>query len=213
MPPLSSVSSSQLSYEGPLISFAPSKPLHDVDSETSFLSDSNMEVKPRLDLWSGNTNIWSLPTPQQTPKKKGVHFGDNQIHEIIHISDYSAEEIQSCWYTRQERGQSVANRNACVARLDAGLNLPKDEAWEGLERTCETRQSMQHIAQAIHAVLGEQYDQRIFGMGMDPEYIALRYSAVVDSFPPKRNTTLEMPNPVGILTEQSVRYHEVAPMA
>lgn len=209
MPPLSSASSSQLqlSYEGPLLHFAPNKPLH---HEMSFLSENSiMEVKPRLDLWSDNANVWSLSAPQ--PKKKGVSFNTakNQIHEIIHVTEYTAEEIHSCWYSRAERRQMVANRNACVARLDAWLDLPQDEAFEGLERTVETRRSIQHIAQAVHAVLAEQYDQRMYGMQADAEYIALRYSAVVN----RLNNKIDMPNPVGILTASSVRYHEVAPMA
>eukprot|EP00526_Cylindrotheca_closterium_P022659 CAMPEP_0113657666 /NCGR_PEP_ID=MMETSP0017_2-20120614/31200_1 /TAXON_ID=2856 /ORGANISM="Cylindrotheca closterium" /LENGTH=183 /DNA_ID=CAMNT_0000571673 /DNA_START=218 /DNA_END=769 /DNA_ORIENTATION=- /assembly_acc=CAM_ASM_000147 len=183
-----------------------------------------MEVKPRLDLWCENSSVWSLPTfttttsatTTQSKKKKGVHFARRltKVHEIIHIIDYTPEEVQNCWFTRSERRQMVANRNACVARLDAWLDLPsEDNAMEGLERTCETRQSIAHIQQAIHAVLSEQYDQRIYGL-VDPDYIALRYKAVVDSFPKNRQEQ-DMPNPVGniLLTEQSVRYHEVAPMA
>ncbi|KAL3929817.1 MAG: hypothetical protein SGBAC_012043, partial [Bacillariaceae sp.] len=177
---------------------------------------------PRLDLWNDNSSAWSLPRQQkqkqqQPIQKKRVHFARrDQFHAIIHVTEYTADEKQQCWYTRQERHQMVANRNACVARLDAWEDLAEDEnVLSGLERTCETRQSMAQIRQAIHVVLSEQYDQRIYGM-VDAEYIALRYKAVVDSFfvsPKQEEQEQEMPNPVGILTEESVRYYEVAPMA
>ncbi|CAJ1965569.1 unnamed protein product [Cylindrotheca closterium] len=233
MPPLSSFSSSQLSYEGPSMMYCSlndnaSKPaLHlDNDDETSrFLTHSSMEVKPCVRLWSENSSVWSLPMPAaQQPKKRAVHFArTNTVHEIIHVSEYTLEELENGWYSRLERKQMIANRNACVARLDAWLDLlPQDDAMEGLEKTCETRRAMAHIHQAIHAVLSEQYDQRIYGM-IDPDYIALRYKAVVDSYPKNDQQRQQqqqeiMPNPVGMmtLTEQqhsAVRYHEVAPMA
>jgi len=150
------------------------------NSDLSFFNTA-MEVKPRLDLWSENSSVWSLSSPSpdlNKPAKKSVRFSSrrNKTQTIIHISEFTPEEKKSCWYSRSEFTAMRKARDDCTKCLDRNQPLPEDEAIEGLETSNESFFSIHRIRRAIHAVLAEQHDQRMFGM-VDPEYLALRYTA------------------------------------
>jgi hypothetical protein len=150
------------------------------DAQSSSYPNTSLELKPRLDLWSENSSVWSLPSHKK--QGKGVRFSPrkNETYEIIHISEYSQEEKKNCWFSSEEKSNMRENRKECLACLERNQDLPKEEEYEGLETSRESYFSMQRIRQAVHAVLAEQYDQKIFGL-VDPEYLALRYTSYTGS--------------------------------
>lgn len=147
---------------------------NDVQCSSSY-SRTSLEVKPRLDLWFENSSVWSLPS---SPHNKGVRFSPrrNETFEIIHVSEYSEEEKQICWYSSDEKASMRENRKTCLAFLERNQEIPENESFDGLETSRDSYFSMQRIRQAVHAVLAEQHDQRMFGM-VDPDYLALRYTS------------------------------------
>lgn len=151
------------------------------DAQSSSHANTTLELKPRLDLWSENSSVWSLPSPHKN-QGKGVRFSPrrNETYEIIHISEYSQEEKQNCWFSSEEKSDMRESRKESLACLERNQDLLKEEEYDGLETSRESYFSMQRIRRAVHAVLDEQDDQRMFGIE-DPEYLALRYTSYTGS--------------------------------
>lgn len=108
------------------------------------------------------------------------------VTRIIHINDYTAEEIRACWYNDKEFS---AIKTQCISQMMRTTELLKqknvvsiieDQHESGdargleyfIESVAETRQKTSQMA--IWAVLREQYLQREEG-SFDPEFISEIY--------------------------------------
>jgi hypothetical protein len=141
-------------------------------SDNTFLP---LEVKPRLDLWCNTKCLsWSQP------KTRAVRFSRNieEVHEILHISEFSEEEVRACWYNRDDYSRIRSYNHQVIDLIEMRRPLPEDQCKTGLETMTQYENFLcqQRIREAICAVLTEQDDQLYEGH-FDPEYLALRYSA------------------------------------
>eukprot|EP00980_Cylindrotheca_fusiformis_P000495 scaffold120_cov59-Cylindrotheca_fusiformis.AAC.11 len=193
------------------------------DSQSLFsISSTSLEVKPRLDLWSENSSAWSLSSTTTTDtikarQTKGVRFSSrrNETFEIIHLSEYSKEEKNNCWYSKQEKESMKESRRTCQRCLEENQDLaPANECLDGLETPRESYFSMQRIRQAIHAVLAEQHDQRMFGL-MDPDYLAMRYTTAYTTIASSSSSCKQssLPNHQNSLLDSASNCFRVAAMA
>jgi hypothetical protein len=154
-------------------------PLSNIESLQFQSQALPLELKPRLDLWSiPSCPSWSLPS-----KKRSVRFASKdsleQVQEIEHINDFTPQEVRASWYNKEDFERIRRSNNSVVAALETNRPLPVEECSFGLETMTlhENMACQQRIREAVRAVLEEQYDQLSFGGNIDPEYLALRYSA------------------------------------
>ena len=107
------------------------------------------------------------------------------VTRIIHINDYTAEEISACWYNDKEFS---AIKTQCISQMRTTeplkqknvVSIIEDQHESGDARgleyfigsVAETRQKTSQMA--IWAVLREQYLQREEG-SFDPEFISEIY--------------------------------------
>jgi hypothetical protein len=162
-------------------------------SETIF--EYPLEFKPRLDLWSSPScnNSWSQPTHHQRAqqgRRRAVNFARSTKEiEHIHVSDYTTEEIQACWYKRSDYKRIRASNQATIHHMCNQLPplLSQDDEHHthvGLETRATPRDNFlchQAIRLAINAVLDEQEDQLRYDGCYNPEILAARYSAYTSS--------------------------------
>lgn len=157
-------------------------PLSSIENVQSLSQSQSLplELKPRLDLWSSPScpTSWSLPSKK---KRSVVRFAPSleQVHEIEHINEFTPQEVQACWYNQEDFDRIRRSNNSVLAALETNRPLPQEESSFGLETMTlsENMACQQRIRDAVRAVLDEQCDQLSFGGSLDPEYLALRYSA------------------------------------
>lgn len=110
-------------------------------------------------------------TALHSQTRKSVTFGtDDEIIQIIHISEYSDEERQMTWYNRADL-RSIKNEAKRMAYMDRDLN--PDVCLRGLESRTTTgaRTKRQTRIDARAAVFFEQEMQEGDGYS-DPDAIA-----------------------------------------
>ncbi|CAB9513731.1 expressed unknown protein [Seminavis robusta] len=109
---------------------------------------------------------------------------DNVIHDILPLSAYSVEEIESCWFSRYEYNAFKRNSLVTLSLNRTGALSPDDpeHTMRGLEcRTRECTDSRRMLRyQATAAVFEEQARQRQghHYQGVDPQAISDCYHAI-----------------------------------
>jgi hypothetical protein len=99
-----------------------------------------------------------------TKQEVGVRFSENidVIRKTLSRNDYTAEEIQACWYTREERQRIHIQCNKEIRKMNEGSKL-KDKKYcsRGLEgcTTIGAATKRRNRLLAIDAVLDEQMIQ------------------------------------------------------
>ena len=121
---------------------------------------------------------------KQKRRTASVRFAaesDNVVHDILPLTEYTPEEVRSCWFNRVE--YNAFKRSSLVT-----LNLNRegrlladdpDRTMRGLEcRTRECTDSRREMREnAMAAVLNEQREQHRLG-NRDPQAIADLYHSV-----------------------------------
>mmetsp|Transcript_55103 Transcript_55103/g.154670 ORF Transcript_55103/g.154670 Transcript_55103/m.154670 type:complete len:197 (-) Transcript_55103:30-620(-) len=116
----------------------------------------------------------SLPLHEQAPKRKNVSFAAVvKSCSIIHINDYSTEEVRASWYNREELRNIKAEAKSTANSSDPE---DKDVCLRGLEARTPVgaRQKSQNRIEARAAVFFEQEIQEEDGYS-DPDAIADAY--------------------------------------
>ena len=144
------------------------------------ISASPIEFKPRLDLWASQSG-WGSSTrdltqntkEQQVHHRRRVRFASasslEQTKLYIHASEYTQEEKESCWFTREESKRMRNERNGLVDDMNVNLN----QHW-GVE-TSGSHQIHYEIRQAQNAVLDEQDDQLRWDGYLNADILSARY--------------------------------------
>mmetsp|Transcript_9240 Transcript_9240/g.13322 ORF Transcript_9240/g.13322 Transcript_9240/m.13322 type:complete len:172 (+) Transcript_9240:55-570(+) len=154
--------------------------------ETSKLSDSEIDVTATKS---------SLIKPQLR-----VRFSPfKEIHECLHLRDYSDEEYSNTWYSVGDR-KAIAKENISTLRVASkGAGLPAYMCMRGLEHRAKrpflVRQTAIRRAQA--AVLNEHFRQR--KRGFDDEY---RLATVYQRW---SNSAMRKSQKVGIRDEMNLK--------
>ena len=139
-------------------------------------SQSVVEIKPRLDLWTTNSSFdstaWSFP-----PHKRRVRFAPRHVVEVeyINLDGYTYEEVEACWYSHSDYEQFRQSRKidcheiSSLFKGSAGSRLSSSEedgddrmCTTGLESPQESLECRLRIRDAVAAVLEEQNYQRCF---------------------------------------------------
>ena len=157
-------------------------------------SQSQLEIKPRLDLWTSSTSFdntaWSFP-----PTKRRVRFSHESV-EVLHISldEYTYDEVEASWYRPADYQRFRKSRELeCQGMLglprvsDSLSFLEEDEGrlcTTGLETPQEYMECRLRIRDAVAAVLNEQHYQRCYNSyyyeeNLDFLAIAARYGQEV----------------------------------
>lgn len=116
----------------------------------------------------------SLPLHEQCPMRKTVSFAAIvKSRNIIHINEYSSEEVSSSWYSREELREIKAEAKIIANSADSAND---DVCLRGLEAriAAGARLKRQNRVQARAAVFFEQEMQEEDGYS-DPDAIADAY--------------------------------------
>ena len=115
------------------------------------------------------------PLAQPSRRNTLVSFANaDKIVHVLHISDYSPEEIASTWYDRQEMKAIKSDGKLLLSRVLGGYTPTlSDGSVRGLEAFARERcmEKKQNKINAREAVLCEQSAQREAGVN-DPELLA-----------------------------------------
>jgi hypothetical protein len=120
---------------------------------------------------------------RQSPKaKRSITFSPfATIHNVLHINDYSDEEIACAWYDADEL-ETIKKIDVIytLSMMKGGLRIPEDNPWycgRGLESFTQEGSTIRRSnkEKAWDAVLDEQDSQRENGI-CDPQAIANAYS-------------------------------------
>jgi hypothetical protein len=120
---------------------------------------------------------------RQSPKaKRSITFSPfATIHNVLHINDYSDEEIACAWYDADEL-ETIKKMDVIytLSMMKSGLRIPVDSPWycgRGLESFTQEGSTIRRSnkEKAWDAVLDEQDSQRENGI-CDPQAIANAYS-------------------------------------
>jgi hypothetical protein len=147
--------------------------------------DSAIEFKPRLGLWA-SFDAWSQPKlqegqPFQRRRRRNVRFArtlDKQTIEHTHLSDYTPEEKQACFFQRDDYKRMRVHNNDTVDKMIHRMPLQEnEECVTGLEARTPRDNMLCHqsIRQALFAVLDEQDDQWRFDGCLNDDILASRY--------------------------------------
>ena len=139
-------------------------------------SQSVVEIKPRLDLWTTSSSFdntaWSFP-----PTKKRVRFSPKPAVEVayINLDEYTYEEVEACWFRRSDYQRFRQSRDVDCHEISSfskgsassGLSSPEEGEDErlcttGLESPQESFMCRIRIRDAVSAVLEEQSYQRCY---------------------------------------------------
>ena len=108
---------------------------------------------------SSSTNM----TINDNEKKTVVFATYSSQYSIIHINDYTDDEISSTWYTSEELKQIKAQAKSTINKVIKGIPIePTKDCIQGLETytTEGQRVKYQQRLDAMDAVLDEQEIQR-----------------------------------------------------
>lgn len=120
--------------------------------------------------------------PVATPSRKKTSTGKKvafcvtlKVEEIIHISDYSLEEMSATWYDAQEIKSFKEDRKDTAKRIDQGATTDSDY-HRGVESLtiAGARIRYEHILVGVNSVLDEQELQDLDGKE-NPEMLAHIY--------------------------------------
>jgi hypothetical protein len=126
------------------------------------------------------------------------------IRPTLHVFDYTADEIDACWFTREEKYE-IKNDNRHTIQL-IGMGCPLDDEGVYCERGLEhigARTRLERMTQARDAVLHEQQMQANLG-AKNAYIIATSYQN--RSFPSKMDAYL-----LGVSDETSAGSIQSAP--
>ena len=106
--------------------------------------------------------------------KKGVSFNPNAyMYRVLHINEYSKEEVLSSWYTTEEFKEIKGNIKSTLLKMDLGVPLDEDkeECSQGLETYTMkgSTRKLQHRQAAAFAVFDEQDEQDELGYCTDSD--------------------------------------------
>ena len=93
-----------------------------------------------------------------------------KVHPIIHINEYTEQEITTCWITNEEYNASNKQRSKEVKLLQQGIKLrDKKYCSRGIESCTRSGSFKKYMARqrAIGCVLTEQSIQNMNGIGDD----------------------------------------------
>jgi hypothetical protein len=126
----------------------------------------------------GNSYLQSATKPlSPKPTRVTVTFAPSvQVHETIHVSDFSKEEIGSAWYCNSEIKSIKSANKGIVSKMERSVDII-DESTRGLEwRTQGALQRRRRVRyEASSSVLDEQELQKEEGC-FDPDFLAYIYS-------------------------------------
>lgn len=107
---------------------------------------------------------------KMTVKKRGT----------ICLKDFTEEERNSCWYTREEKEKMKTKFDKMVARFEAGKPAKKRMTYRGLESWVGKGGAAldANIARCVDAVMDEQDRQWVPGISTDCDAIAAKSQAV-----------------------------------
>ena len=99
--------------------------------------------------------------------KKSVSFDSNAyMYRVLHINEYSKEEVLSSWYTTKEFKEIKNHIRDTILKMDLGVPLDEDkECSQGLETYTMkgSARKLQHRQAAAFAVFDEQEEQDELG--------------------------------------------------
>jgi hypothetical protein len=117
--------------------------------------------------------------------KRSITFSpiDTMCHNVLHINDYSDEEIACAWYNAEELKTIMNDVIETLGMMNGGKHIPEETPWycnRGLESFTREVSSRKRAnrANALYAVLDEQNLQWEDDIGGDPEAIANAYSEI-----------------------------------
>jgi hypothetical protein len=107
--------------------------------------------------------------------RKIAFSGTLQVEEIIHVSEYTQDEVSSTWYDRKEIGSFKEDRKNAAKRIDQGVSSDSD-CLRGVESltVAGARIRYESVLVGINSVLDEQELQDLDGKE-DPEMLAHIY--------------------------------------
>jgi hypothetical protein len=143
----------------------------------------------------------------EVTERRSVSFSPSvAFRKIIHIKDYTNEEIAACWYDVVEletvKVEDIQTTLFLMATGYLGCINNERTCVRGLESFTQTAQALnrQHRKAAIDAVMDEQELQMDEGI-TDPEMIA-------DSYFDKTRRSKAMARVVGLSDQEAVRLQE-----
>ena len=101
----------------------------------------------------------SCDTSPSCRSKKRIDFKSDVVVQLIpNLDDYSAEEVHSCWYSADEKGQMYDEHAEIVRRMESGKRPKKNTSYRGLENWCnDNALALDELVHAcIDAVMDEQ---------------------------------------------------------
>ena len=103
-------------------------------------------------------------SPSTSNPKKSVSFASySEQYYVLHINDYTQDEIDATWYTHEELKQVKARVRNTLKKVRHGIPLlPKDDCFMGLESYTPHGLEMKHQQRfnSISVVLDEQETQK-----------------------------------------------------
>ena len=95
----------------------------------------------------------------QEEERRSVHFASGVMTCLIEgLDQYTQEEIETCWYTEEEKYMSQESRNKVIARMEEGKLEKLNSPYRGLETLTERGMSRMH--QQIYAVVDVVMDEQ-----------------------------------------------------
>lgn len=108
----------------------------------------------------------SLPSsPEWTPSPKSTHAGKKitfcstlKVEDIIHVLEYTAEELTATWYDAKEIQSFKTDRRETAKRMDQGGIEDDSDCHRGVESMTISgaRIRYEHILVGVNSVLDEQ---------------------------------------------------------
>ena len=111
-----------------------------------------------------------------------VSFGPLQIQDTLHVEDYTQEEIDLCWYQREEYRSMTAQSIEMLKQMEAGMEPDAWDSYRGLETWTDSGKRLleDDICHSIDVVLDEQdrqWDEDI----IDEDIMAEMYHEATES--------------------------------
>ena len=93
------------------------------------------QVHDRFSATCGND---STPSSSSHRSRKIKFNHSPQVETIVNRDDYSADEINACWYSAEEKSAMYEGYEKTVQRMEAGKRPKKNTTYRGLENFSET---------------------------------------------------------------------------
>jgi len=98
--------------------------------------------------------------PPMSSRKSLVRFSKQQpqVQTIVSREDYSASEVNACWYSPEEKSTMYEGYEKMVMRMEQGKRPKKNTTYRGLENFSETNSAQ--LDEIVHACIDAVMDEQ-----------------------------------------------------